>query len=479
MARKAIVATAFFIAVSAWGQTTTVAGKLQTYSPSIAPNALGNYVEFALTNCGNNTPQVSGSAVLLSKPVDFFPDATGALTAAANGGSTPSLYGNDVISCGGAFTSRYSVRYFVGGIAQGPAKFYFITSATPFDLTTAVPINLQPPLNPPYPNLTICPAGQYTIGLNKDLSVKCVNLPSGASNAIVSNPAGSQFIAQPVGTSFRPNEIAAIRIVDGLTYTTIQQALAAAGTNGMVIIPPDFVGSSSFVNGNNVSVWDLRIGGGLFSRQSIIFTAAQFLQFQGLASALLKVDGTGKVVAAIAGTDYSSPGTGVTSFNTRAGAVTLTLADVTGAGGANANGSNATGTWNSNANTASALAAVPSQCSGGTVSTGIATNGNANCTTSSIGIVQSFSVSGCTTPASTDGACQGTIILPAAMPDATYFPQLTLNATSFNPASGGGPFLSIEVSGALTTTTIPYNITCTFGCGVSTTNTIYVTARHN
>jgi hypothetical protein len=187
------------LAFPAMAQTTQVSGKLQTYTPNIAPNALGNYVEFQLTNCGNNTPTVSGSAVLLSKAVDFYPDSTGALTAAANGGLTPRLYGNDVINCGGAFTSRYSVRYYVGGIPQGPAKFYFITSTVAFDLTTATPINLQPPLSPPYPNLTTCAPGSYASGLNKDLSVKCLNLPDGASNAVVTNPTATQEIAnQPL-----------------------------------------------------------------------------------------------------------------------------------------------------------------------------------------------------------------------------------------------------------------------------------------
>jgi hypothetical protein len=94
---------------------------------------------------------------------------------------------------------------------------------------------------------------------------------------------------------------------------------------------------------------------------------------------------------------------------------------------------------------------------------------------------ESFSVSGCTTAASTDANCAGTITLPTAMADTSYSPVLTINATAFVPSggSGPGPFLSVEVAGPLTTTTIPYNITCTFGCSVATTNTIYVLARHN
>jgi hypothetical protein len=194
-----LIVAGFQLSLPVLAQSVMVQGKIQTYNPLIAPNALGNYVEFQLTNCGNNTPTVSGTAILMSKAVDFFPDATGALTAASNGGIQPTLYGNDVINCGGAFTSRYSVRYFVGGVPQGPAKFYFVPSTSSFNLTTATPINLQPPLNPPYPNLTTCAPGSYTNGLNKDLSVKCLNLPSGASNAVVTNPTATQEIGnQPL-----------------------------------------------------------------------------------------------------------------------------------------------------------------------------------------------------------------------------------------------------------------------------------------
>lgn len=98
---------------------------------------------------------------------------------------------------------------------------------------------------------------------------------------------------------------------------------------------------------------------------------------------------------------------------------------------------------------------------------------------SSVTATESFSVAGCTPAASTDSDCQGTITLATPMVDLNYTAQLTINATGFSTTPNDGPFLSIEVAGALTTTTIPYNITCTFGCNISTVNTIYVLARHN
>ena len=70
-------------------------------------------------------------------------------------------------------------------------------------------------------------------------------------------------------------------------------------------------------------------------------------------------------------------------------------------------------------------------------------------------------------------------VQPSAMP--MNGGTLTVNATSFCGGSVGscpGPFLSIEVAGALVAGSIPYNITCTFGCSNTLTNTIYIHAFH-
>jgi hypothetical protein len=280
----------------------------------------------------------------------------------------------------------------------------------------------------------------------------------------VSNPAGSQYIAQPAGTSFRPNEIAAIRIVDGLTYTTIQQAVTAAGTTGMVIIPGDYAPTDTWTNPNGIDVWDMRSAGTLRFRQT--------LQLPAITSRLLKTDASGNVVQAVAGTDYSSPGSGVVSFNTRTGTVTLSGTDVTTAltyTPAKVDGSNATGTWNNNANTATALAATPSQCTSPQVATGIAANGNANCTTNTA--VQFFDVVVCTPGTSTDSTCSGSFSLLATMADTNYGVWMQVVETS-------GAFIFATQTGALTTTSVPYTVTCTFNCSVINAPTLHVMVRH-
>lgn len=83
-----------------------------------------------------------------------------------------------------------------------------------------------------------------------------------------------------------------------------------------------------------------------------------------------------------------------------------------------------------------------------------------------------FSTGGCSPATGTDSACTGTITLSPAYGDAAYIPQLTINANN-------GAYLAISISGALTSSSIPYTITCTFNCGSIAAPTIYVHTHHN
>lgn len=163
-----------------------------------APAGQNNYLQVAVVNCGSTQPTVNGVAVMLNGPVDFYPGPNNTFQNAD--GTQASLYGNDAISCGNiGNTSRYSVTQFVNGSPAGPTKYYYIPSGVPFNINTAQPISVLPPLK--YPNPTQCPAGQMQNGLNNDLSPKCINLPTGASNAVVTNPVGSQSVTLPGGTN--------------------------------------------------------------------------------------------------------------------------------------------------------------------------------------------------------------------------------------------------------------------------------------
>jgi hypothetical protein len=55
-------------------------------------------------------------------------------------------------------------------------------------------------------------------------------------------------------TSSIPGEF----VVDGVTYTTIQAAITAAGTTGSVLIPPNYTGTDVYTNTNKIQILDLR-----------------------------------------------------------------------------------------------------------------------------------------------------------------------------------------------------------------------------
>lgn len=99
-------------------------------------------------------------------------------------------------------------------------------------------------------------------------------------------------------------------------------------------------------------------------------------------------------------------------------------------------------------------------------------NGGATTVTCTIGLNKYFSVSGCTTAASTDSNCTGTITLPVAYADASYIPMMTVNSVN-------GAFLAVSVSGSLAAGSFPYTLTCTFNCSSIVTPTIYVYTHHN
>lgn len=77
----------------------------------------------------------------------------------------------------------------------------------------------------------------------------------------------------------------------------------------------------------------------------------------------------------------------------------------------------------------------------------------------------------CTPGTSTDSVCSGSIPIPT-QPDTSYQAFLTINA-------GNVANLAINLGGSKTTTSVPYNITCTFTCGTINQPVIDVHIHHN
>lgn len=123
-----LTVVAFLLPASA---TQTVSGNVKDIVGSAVTNA---YVQFDLTGCDLRkfTPRVSGA--IIGKYVKQFPvDSTGAFSG--------TVYGNDEISCNGAYTTLYRTQIFVNGKNIGWTKYYTIKTTDPaFDLNTAADV---------------------------------------------------------------------------------------------------------------------------------------------------------------------------------------------------------------------------------------------------------------------------------------------------------------------------------------------------
>lgn len=145
-------------------------------------------------------------------------------------------------------------------------------------------------------------------------------------------------------------------------------------------------------------------------------------------------------------------------------------------------GNAATATLAANATTANALAATPTQCTGSSFATGIAPNGNANCS-SSTASDQYFTFAGCTAqnPYNGDAYCGSTTTLPTAFADTNYFLTCTASTTTTLP-TGTSPGVSYTVVTQITSASgFTYGIGFVYSGGSPTAITPNITchAHHN
>ena len=247
------------LTVPAVAQTVPVTGTAQ-YANGQA-GSVG--VQFALVNCGRNNPTVIGSGVIVTTPPVFPTDANGNIEGPDGVVGDAKLYANDQITCGGSETSRYAVSYLVNGVQTGPTQYYFVGSGTPFNLNTALPVQALPPITQPYPNFTLCQPGTVAVGYNNDFSARCMNLPTTANTGLVVNPAGSQQVLQPTGTTFSANNVNLTGLFNGtfsgafngatinttsltstgVTATNLTSTTETSRSNNSVLNPTLFPGS--------------------------------------------------------------------------------------------------------------------------------------------------------------------------------------------------------------------------------------------
>jgi hypothetical protein len=244
------------------------------------------------------------------------------LTPDTTGLLTGTVIPNDIISCGGAVsTTRYNVTTLLDGIPQAPAACYFVQqSLGTFNLDTATPCTSISPPQPPTPP---------TDGTFDNLMVSGVL--SGGSAVF--------------GSTVHVHEL-------------------------LLDFSPISCSTNAFMVGYNADL-------------TVRCSTLSYSQLAGSVP-IWNQDTTGNAASAtLAATATHVPYTGLT------GSVPIWNQSTTGnaATATNVPYSGLTGgvpTWNQsttgNAATATALAALPSQCSGGTpYSSGIVANGNANC----------------------------------------------------------------------------------------------------
>jgi hypothetical protein len=77
----------------------------------------------------------------------------------------------------------------------------------------------------------------------------------------------AQYIDPPSGIT--THLINGEYVVDGNYYTTIQQAITAAGTTGTVEIPSNYTGVDTYTNPNNITIFDYRMGNPSYLNGSI------------------------------------------------------------------------------------------------------------------------------------------------------------------------------------------------------------------
>jgi hypothetical protein len=246
------------------------------------------FLEVQLVDCGANIP-VSGNSSIVVKDMKFTPSQLPA-----------TIYGNNEITCGNSYSTLYHITAWANNNTKlaGDMNYDICSSTTnclvtpdpTWNLAQSQPFSGTPPPpgyssifgNPVLSQVLTQPAGT-ALNLNGlvNLNGSPVCTPAnnlcgggGGGGSVIGTPgqinvsAGNVVsLSSPITTAFNVTgpatmtSIDGVCFVDGVTYTTINAAIAGCGSLGAVIIPSGYLGADSITNPGNIPLLDFRGGG--------------------------------------------------------------------------------------------------------------------------------------------------------------------------------------------------------------------------
>lgn len=193
-------------------------------------------VKAQIVSCGNGQLPLYNNL-----PISLTPNQTVlAPFTATNTGLSQSISftvpGNNAISCGGQNYSLYAITWYDNGFPLAPSQTFRFTDATTQSLYNLTPISFIPPVIVNSAG-ALCPSATPVFsGFDQFYHIIC-----GVAGSTASLPVVGIFQVSSIGP-----------------YTTIQAAVSAAGSIGMVWIMPSYTGTDGWVNPNNIDIEDFR-----------------------------------------------------------------------------------------------------------------------------------------------------------------------------------------------------------------------------
>lgn len=203
------------------GQTT---GSFTGSSANVAPTSTATIsAQLQLIGCGANLPIYNGTVLTQT----LYPITL------SSGSFTVSVPANDQIMCGGQAYTTYALTWLANGFPLAPTQAYRVSAGGTCNVSSGscLPTSFIPPV---VANASgaYCPSGQVFTGFTANYQIQCGTAPTSTSLLNFFQAGGP--------------------------YATTQAAVTAAGTTGYVQIVPNYAGSNSFLNPNNLRIIDTR-----------------------------------------------------------------------------------------------------------------------------------------------------------------------------------------------------------------------------